>query len=149
MRAIGLVLVVLFVGWLPGCSSLPKPSVRLPLAVGTNVAPATAQCTLVGMREYQAGRYDEAKAQFERAVAGAPASAEAHYNLGLTLFALGATDEARDHFIQAANLAPGNKVIWDSPALRPYGSPEPAVSKKKKEPTYSNQRPGLGGGPRF
>lgn len=149
MRAVGLVLILLFLGWLPGCSGSSKAKIRLPLMVGANVPQAAAQSTLVGTREYQAGHYEEAKAQFEQAVVDAPASAEAHYNLGLALFALGATDEARDHFIQAANLAPGNKVIWDSPALRPYGSPEPVVTKKKKDPSYSNQRPSFGGGPRY
>ena len=77
-------------------------------------------------------------------MAGAPTSAEAHYNLGLALFALGESDQAREHFIEAANLAPGDKVIWDSPALRPYGSPDSNIPKQVKDP-YSNQRPALGG----
>ena len=49
--------------------------------------------------------------------------AEAHYNLALTLVSQGSREEAEHHFIEAANLAPGHKVIWDSPPLRPYGSP--------------------------
>ncbi|MGB4893974.1 MAG: tetratricopeptide repeat protein, partial [Nitrospira sp.] len=46
--------------------------------------------------------------------------AEAHYNLALTLERLGAKAEARKHYVAAANLAPGNKVIWDAPPLRRY-----------------------------
>ena len=79
-----------------------------------------------------------------------PTCAEAHYNLGLSLSYLGAKDEAREHFIQAADLAPGNQVIWDSPALRPYGDPQ---KEKKSTKAATDQAPGafsnrarLGGG---
>jgi tetratricopeptide (TPR) repeat protein len=96
-----------------------------------------------GTRDYQSGRYLEAKTAFEQAIKAAPNSGEAHYNLGLVLFALGETDQAREHFIEAANLAPGHKVIWDSPALRPYGSPEPTITKSTKEQTPP--RPQMGG----
>jgi tetratricopeptide (TPR) repeat protein len=97
-----------------------------------------------GQREYHNGQYTEAKNLFLMAVAEAPDAGEAHYNLGLALFALGEMDQARDHFIHAANLAPGNKVIWDSPVLRPYGSPEPVITKQTKE-SPSGPRPGFGG----
>jgi Flp pilus assembly protein TadD len=130
-----------------GCSEKAKP--RAPLALASSV-PNTAQThTEQGLRHYQSGRYLEARSEFQLAVTDAPRSGEAHYNLGLALFALGETDEAREQFIEAANLAPGNKVIWDSPALRPYGSPDPAITKQTKDQPYSNQRPGFGSmGPR-
>jgi Tfp pilus assembly protein PilF len=129
------------------CSEKAKP--RAPLALGTNAPSAARTHTDQGLQYYQTGRYVEAKGEFLQALAGAPTSGEAHYNLGLTLFALGETEEAREHFIEAANLSPGNKVIWDSPALRPYGSPDSNISKKTKEPSYSTQRPTFGGaGPR-
>jgi Flp pilus assembly protein TadD len=129
------------------CSEKAKP--RAPLALGSNAPHAARTHTDQGLQYYQSGRYVEAKGEFLLALGDAPTSGEAHYNLGLALFALGETDEAREHFIEAANLSPGNKVIWDSPALRPYGSPDSNISKKTKEPSYSTQRPTFGGaGPR-
>ncbi|MBM4133966.1 MAG: tetratricopeptide repeat protein [Nitrospira sp.] len=97
-----------------------------------------------GTKAYQSRQFDIAKVSFEQTVAAAPDSGEAHYNLGLALFAMGDNDAARDHFIEAANLAPGNKVIWDSPALRQYGNPDSRLPKKKGAQDYTNQKPGLG-----
>jgi tetratricopeptide (TPR) repeat protein len=133
---------------LTACGHKPAPRMPLNLSPRTS-SPAALSYTEQGMRDYQNHRYLEAKTAFELAIKAAPNSGEAHYNLGLTLFALGETDQARDHFIEAANLAPGHKVIWDSPALRPYGAPEPTITKSTKEQAYSTQRPTMGGvGPR-
>ncbi len=141
------VIVLLCVGmWSSACSSSPqeKSKARAPLSLGMSVPTAAVQATEQGSRAYQSRQYDEAKTSFEKAVAAAPDSGEAHYNLGLALFAMGDNDTAREHFIEAANLAPGNKVIWDSPALRQYGNPDSRLPKKKGAPDYTNQKPGLG-----
>lgn len=150
MRVISMILTSLVLFVLPACSSTTeKPKLRLPLPVSSSVPQAVITATQQGTRAYAGGQYQEAKTQFEQAVASAPNSAEAHYNLGLALFALGETDQAREHFMEAANLAPGNKVIWDSPALRPFGSPDSTIPKTTKEDKYSTQRPSFGGmGPR-
>ena len=58
-----------------------------------------------------------------------PTLAKAHYNLALVLDKLGDKADARKHYVAAANLAPGNKVIWDAPPLRKYDS-ELGLSKK-------------------
>ncbi len=140
-----LALVVALI-WLSGCSS-KKAEPRFPLALGTGVSPAAQAATELGTKEYRSGHFAEAKTHFEQAVTGAPTSGEAHYNLGLALFALGEADQAKEHFIQAANFSPGNKVIWDSPALRPFGAPEPTlVEKPKDQPTGSGRRGLMGGG---
>jgi tetratricopeptide (TPR) repeat protein len=144
----GLALIVGLCAAVLACSSAPKPKVRVPLPLKGNVPAAAVQANNTGMAAYQAARYDEARAAFEQAIAADRKAAEAHYNLGLTLVALGQGDAARDHFIEAANLAPGDKVIWDSPALFPYGSPESNIPKKAIDSTYSNQRPTFGGGRR-
>jgi tetratricopeptide (TPR) repeat protein len=128
------------------CSSPPKP--RTPLVLKPTVSQQIAQVNLQGIQEYQSRRFDQARDHFQQVVGTAPTSAEGHYNLGLTLFALGDSDQAREHFIEAANLAPGDKVIWDSPALRQYGAPDPNTPKKAIDQNYSNQRPSFGGGPR-
>ncbi len=145
MRIISLILTSLVLVVLPACSTTEKPKPRVPLPVSSSVPPAVVTATQQGTRAYEGGQYQEAKTQFELAVAGAPNSAEAHYDLGLALFALGEVEQAREQFMEAANLAPGNKVIWDSPALRPFGSPDSPIPKKTKEDQYSTRRPTFGG----
>jgi len=146
MKTVCLTLMLILAVWLPGCASKAKP--RMPLDLKPNVAPDLVHLNSQGMQEYQSRQFDQAKAHFQQVLTGAPTAAEAHYNLGLTLFALGDSDQARDHFIEAANLAPGDKVIWDSPALRQFGSPDANIKKQPKDQKYSNQRPGMGSGPR-
>ena len=150
-RRIGVLamLVLLLAGGLSACASESKKvKAREPLTLSLSAAPNAQQYTSQGGSAYLSGQYDEAKTLFAKAVSAAPNSGEAHYNLGLALFKLGDTDAAREQFMQAANLAPGNKVIWDSPALSPYSSPDANISKKEKEHPYSNSRPTFGGGPR-
>ena len=150
MRFVATFLVLSVLCWLPACASSEKEKAkpRSPLPVGLSASPQARQATQEGTREYQSGRYEAAKTAFQQAVAGAPKSAEAHYNFGLALFALGDTDQAREHFLEAANLAPGNKVIWDSPALRPYGEPDPNIAKKKMEYKGRAGQGGIGPGGR-
>jgi tetratricopeptide (TPR) repeat protein len=141
--------VLLLAGGLSACASESrKVKAREPLMLLPSAAPNAQQLTSQGSSAYLAGRYDEAKTLFTQAVSVAPNSGEARYNLGLALFKLGDTEAAREQFIQASNLAPGNKVIWDSPALSPYSTPDPNIPKKEKEHPYANQRPTFGGGPR-
>jgi Tfp pilus assembly protein PilF len=131
-----------------GCAA-KKPKPLVPLALTGKVSQAAIQATTVGTSAFQSGQFEEAKSSFEQAIAGAPDSGEAHYNLGLALFALGNRDQARDQFIQAANLSPGNQVIWDSPALSPFGNPDSTLPKSVKGQDHSNTRPTFGGvGPR-
>jgi tetratricopeptide (TPR) repeat protein len=97
-----------------------------------------------GTQAYQTRQYEEAKRYFEQAVTEAPQSGPAHYNYALALNALGDSEVARKHFLQAADLSPGDKVIWDSPALSPYGNPE---DKNKKKPgPYTPRRSSFGSG---
>jgi len=91
--------------------------------------PAAAESAAVGAMEegnrlYAAHQWQAAKAQYEAAIRVQPSLAEAHYNLALALGQLGSPKEARHHFMEAANLAPGHKVIWDSPPLRRWGDVE-------------------------
>jgi len=141
-------LAVLLVWGVSACASESKVKVREPLTLSPSVPPAAQQYTSQGSSAYLTGQYDQAKALFAQAVSAAPNSGEARYNLGLALFKLGDTEAAREQFIQAANLSPGNKVIWDSPALSPYSSPGANIPKKEKEHPYANSKPTFGGGPR-
>jgi tetratricopeptide (TPR) repeat protein len=55
-----------------------------------------------GDRAFQAGRYDEAAAEYRRALERRPDSAILHYNLGTALLQAGRYEEARRHLARAA-----------------------------------------------
>ena len=114
-----LVLVGAMVGL--GCQSTPKRTV-LAAPAGTNAA--AARHNEEGIHAYQQQQWESAKQHFEAAVTIFPEFAEAHYNIGMTLYRLKAMQEGDAHFIKAANLAPGNKMIWDAPPLRGVKVPD-------------------------
>ena len=145
MKALSMLGVVFMLIAVVACfKAKEKPLV--PLALESGVKPQAVALTDQGAQAYQAGQFDEAKLLFSQAVDAAPQSGPAHYNYALALNALGDTAQARQQFMEAANFAPGDKVIWDSPALRPYGNPE-APKKNKQGPLgASPTRPGMGGG---
>jgi len=136
--------ILLLVGAVACSKSRAKPLV--PLALESGVKPQAVTLTEQGTQAYQAKQFDDAKNYFSQAVAAAPQSGPAHYNHALALNAVGDTEQARQQFMEAANLAPGDKVIWDSPALSPYGNPE--APKKKTLLPGGPRMPGVGGGPR-
>ncbi len=123
-----------------------KAKPLLPLVLEPGVKPQAVALTEQGTQAYQGRRFDEAKKLFGQAVSSAEQSGPAHYNYALALYSLGETEEARQHFLEAANLAPGDKTIWDSPALRQYGNPQ--TDKVSKEHRTTTSRPTFGGGPR-
>lgn len=134
-------MVLLLVG--TGCFQKRKPLVPLTLD-GAAARPQAMALTEQGTQAYQAQQFEDAKRYFEQAVTEAPGSGPAHYNYALALNALGDAEVARKHFLEAADLSPGDKVIWDSPALSPYGNPE---NKNKKMPgPYTPRRSSFGGG---
>jgi tetratricopeptide (TPR) repeat protein len=90
-----------------------------------------------GNRLFEARQFNAAKAQYEAAIKAQPSLAEAHYNLGWALSSLGDDAEAKRHFKEAATLAPGNKVIWDSPPLRQHGQVEAHPKPEMNLPTRS------------
>jgi Flp pilus assembly protein TadD len=148
MKSLALVVaLILMMGGMAACASKPKPKPLVPLALTDGgVKPQAITLTEQGTQAYQAKQFEAAKGYFSQAVAIAPQSGQAHYNYGLALNALGDTEAARQHFIEAANLAPGDKTIWDSPALSPFGNPE--TEKAKKEHPMATSRPMIGSGPR-
>ena len=108
---------------LSGCggTGIGKTALEVTLSPPPGTAPAVAASVEEGNRLFNARQWEAAKAQYEAAIKAQPTLAEAHYNLGLVYDVLRKDKEARKHFIEAANLAPGNKEIWNSPALRQYG----------------------------
>jgi len=100
-----------------GCSSQSgKAANVLPPPSGTK--PAVATQIEKGNALFASRDFTGAEEAFRQAIVVDSTSAEAHYNLALTLHRSGNQGEAKKHYIEAANLAPGNKVIWDSPPLR-------------------------------
>jgi len=117
MMGRGVLAVVVLIGAMVGigCQSTPKRTV-LAAPAGTNAA--AARHNDEGIQAYHQQQWESAKQHFDAAIAASPEFAEAHYNLGMTLYRLKAMQEGDAHFIKAANLAPGNKVIWDAPPLK-------------------------------
>lgn len=128
---------------IPACSK-KKAKPLVPLTLGSGAIPQAVALTEQGTQAYQGREFEEAKQLFSRAMTAAPDSGPAHYNYALALNALGESEQARKHFIEAANLAPGDKVIWDSPPLAPYGNPE-VEEKVKTAPPQNPNRRGIGG----
>lgn len=136
-------MILLLVG--TAACSKRKPLVPLSLA-DPDVKPQAVVLTEQGTQAYQAKQFEDAKKYFEQAVAVVPQSGQAHYNFALALNALGNAEVARQHFLEAANLAPGDQIIWDSPALAPYGDPD--TRKRTKDRPYGTERPTFGNMPR-
>ena len=112
--------VILFLvscGLAVGCASqkgTPTNVLAAPAGTSAKAAPSMAE----GDRLFHAKDWAGASQAYQEAVAQQPDLAEAHYNLAVALDRMGKKDEAKKHYIAAANLAPGHKVIWDSPPLR-------------------------------
>ncbi len=108
-------MVVLLVIVMGGCESAPKQNV---LSAPPSTLPAATRHNNEGIEAYQQKQWAEAKRHFEAAIQVSPDLAEGHYNLGVTLYRLGEIREGDVHFMKAANLAPGDRVIWNSPPLQ-------------------------------
>jgi tetratricopeptide (TPR) repeat protein len=130
MRAAHTIVLVIFVAVWIGCAIKSSPILLS--------APPASSATAgshndEGMKAYYSDKMDEARQHFETAINEDPDLAEAHYNLGMTLYRLGKVGDGDQHFIRAANLAPGNKIIWNAPPLR-----NAAPSEKDLIPTASD-----------
>ncbi len=98
---------------LGGCATLTGPLATLPMG-----SPEAAQDNLEGIKDYNNGRWEEARKHFESAIQADPNLPEAHFNLALVLHKLGKHDEAKKHFKTAGELAPKDEVIVESSIYR-------------------------------
>ena len=71
-----------------------------------------------GISHAHQGHWDVAESHFRTAVEADSDLAEAHFNLGLALANLGRYDEATIAFKKAAELAPGDSRITESPVVK-------------------------------
>lgn len=116
--------LLLAVLWLGGCAGAPPSHQEGPLPPPEQATPLVAKMILEGNQRFAEHRWTAAIGKYEEAIQAQPKLAEAHYNLGLTLYRKGPVAAARAHFIEAANLAPGHPVIWNAPPFRRYGNVE-------------------------
>ena len=130
---------------LGACSSNPELVKQPTLNAPTIVNPAARDAISEGNQLFASGRYQAAKVQYEKAIQIQKTVAEAHYNLALALDYMGKRDEARPHYMEAANLAPGHQVIWNSPVLRRYGDVR-VDSKSGSQAAPMVPMGGIGGG---
>ena len=104
---------------LAGCAERPNAEVRA-LRAPDGTSTAVSQRLEEGNQLLAQRNWVEAKQAYLAAIQADPGVAEAHYNLALALERLGEKAEARKHYVAAANLAPGNRVIWNAPPLRKF-----------------------------
>ena len=151
MKQVVTLVVILAAMGTTACFWKYKPLVPLPMAAA-DAKPQAVSLTEQGTQAYKANQFEEAKKYFEQAVSVVPQSGQAHYNFALAVTKLGNTEVARKHFLEAADLAPGDKVIWDSPALAPYGDPETRTRSKNFPSATQRSSFGssaMGGMPRY
>ncbi len=120
IRACKMITVFIAAAALSGCLFGQKGQL-LPAPSGANAA--AAHHNDEGLQAYKQGQLDAARQHFEEAIKASRSLAEAHYNLGMVLHKQGKDGEANPHFMKAADLAPGNEVIWSSPPLRSVQMP--------------------------
>jgi hypothetical protein len=105
----------------------PSPQVEL-LPLSEHATSLAEEMILKGNRRFAERRWTDVIGKYEEAIHAQPKIAEAHYNLGPTLFLPERTRFniwSSLHFIEAANLAPGHPVIWNASSFRKYGRVEP------------------------
>ncbi|MDQ6733077.1 MAG: tetratricopeptide repeat protein [Nitrospirota bacterium] len=119
----GRVWIVVLALMLAGCASRPMAAERT-LKAPAYAIPAAAAAMEEGNRLFGGRQLEAAKLQYQEAIKAQPTLAEAHYNLALVYDFLRDDATAKHHYIEAANLAPGHKVIWDAPPLRRHGDVE-------------------------
>lgn len=112
--------LVLLCGLVASCASPVKYRTTILTSPIDTSAQAAAAMT-EGERLFRSGDWAGAAQAYQAAAVQQPALAEAHYNWAVSLDRMGDKTEAKKHYLEAANLAPGNKVIWDSPPLRETG----------------------------
>ncbi|HHH44108.1 MAG TPA: tetratricopeptide repeat protein [Gammaproteobacteria bacterium] len=99
---------------------------------------------MLGLIEYQAGRYEQAIDLMSRAETRIPGDAGLHTNLGTVLQASGRLDEAVSRYMKAIAISPGFALAYNNlgNALRLQGKQEQAVSAFRQaldiDPDYAD-----------
>jgi Tfp pilus assembly protein PilF len=99
-----------------GWADMGKGAVPLKTAPGSKAEMHNNE----GIEHFTQGHWDVAKKHFTEAAAADPKSAEAHYNLALTLDKAGDHKGATEHFKTAHDLGKDNHDIQDSGILKAH-----------------------------
>ena len=125
-------LILLFA--MVSCTTPGKKTTDQPLKAPSG-APRSATAALdTGNALFEANQWEQARAQYELALTADPTMAEAHYDLALALDRLGRNNEALTHYRKAADLAPGNRVIWNAPPFRQVDAEVGQSRQDKRKP---------------
>ena len=96
-----------------GCVSATGPLAILPI-----VSPKASELNLLGIEDYNNGKWELARQHFEEALRADNQLPEGHFNLALTLHKLEEHELATQHFEQAGKLAPKSESIVESSVYR-------------------------------
>lgn len=108
----GYALLIAVAGW----AQMGPGAPALPTAAGSKAESHNKE----GIEHYNQGHFDVAKKHFMEAAKADPKSAEAHYNLALTLDKLGDHKAATEHFKTAFDLGKSNADIQNSGILKAH-----------------------------
>jgi Flp pilus assembly protein TadD len=134
MRCTMVSITLLMTILLTGCAKerqAPIETLRAPSGTIASLTEAMER----GNSQFAVHDWSGAKDTYTAIIRTDPSLAEAHYNLALTLDRLGDKAEARKHYVQAANLAPGNKIIWNAPPLRKFDQDRELSKKSFMDPS--------------
>jgi len=132
-------LCLVFVLIIGGCAGHTPHEKNQPLAPRADADPEAAESLLEGNRLFAEHQWEEATKKYEAAINAQSSSAEAHYNLGLTLNKQGRFSDSRPHFIRAAQLEPRHPVIRNAPPFRQYRKGETDSEEQASEGQYGHQ----------
>lgn len=117
-RILGSVVVALCVMFLSTISWADMGKTAMPLKATTGSK--AEQHVSEGIEHYGQGHWDVAKKHFSEAAKADPQSAEAHYDVALTLDKMGDHSGATEHFKMAYELGKNNAEIQTSDILKKH-----------------------------
>ena len=120
LTAAGAALIGTLIAGAPAFADMNKTAPAIPAAPGSKAESAVSE----GIAHYDKGHWDVAKKHFQEALKTDQQSAEAHYDLALTLDKSGDHKGAIEHFKAAKELGQNNPHIQNSGILQAHLKPQ-------------------------
>jgi Flp pilus assembly protein TadD len=131
-------MLMLLCGLAGGCASPAKvPTTILESPADTSAKAAVAMTQGGGL--FRSSDWAGPARVYQIAPTLQPTLAEAHDNWAVSSDRMGSKADAKKHYLEAANLASGNKVMWDSPPLRETGLNHKMRQKSYLDPTLGQR----------
>lgn len=118
MKSLTLPVAMFLALCLSGCTTGSPP-----LLLASSATADGAKHNAEGVEQYKMGHFDVAKQHFEAALKSDPKSAEANFNMALTLDKLGDHKKATEYFQRAGQLDPKNPAIVDAAEYQGHVNP--------------------------